>query len=79
MYSVTQRISQIKQPRGGYINRKIFTTIVLEDGITLNPQENIRSNLIGLVVDYMTRFCMEIPKESAFHISLYGAKTANNE
>lgn len=79
MYSVTQRISQIKQPRGGYINRKNFTTIVLEDGITLNPQENIRSNLIGLVVDYMTRFCMGIPKESAFHISLYGAKTANNE
>lgn len=79
MYSVTQRISQIKQPRGGYINRKNFTTIVLEDGITLNPQENIRSNLIGLVVDYMTRFCMGTPKESAFQISLRGAHIANNE
>ena len=41
MYSVTQRISKIKQPRGGYIKRKDFTCITLEDGIELNSQENM--------------------------------------
>lgn len=79
MYSVTQRISQIKQPRGGYINRKDFTCITLEDGIELNAQENIHPGLIGLAIDYMTRFCMGSPKESAFRISLHGAKIAKNE
>lgn len=44
MYSVTQRISKIKQPRGGYIKRKDFTCITLEDGIELNSQENIHPN-----------------------------------
>ena len=79
MYSVTQRISKIKQPRGGYIKRKEFTCITLEDGIELNSQENIHPSLIGLVIDYMTRFCMGSPKESAFHISILGAKAAKNE
>ena len=62
MSSVTQRISKIKQPRGGYINRKSFACITLEDEITLNTQENIHPSLIGLVIDYMTRFCMGTPK-----------------
>lgn len=70
MYSVTQRISKIKQPRGGYIKRKDFTCITLEDGIELNSHENIHPSLIGLVIDYMTRFCMGTPKETAFHIYL---------
>ncbi|HIV41297.1 MAG TPA: hypothetical protein H9904_04760, partial [Candidatus Mediterraneibacter guildfordensis] len=79
MYSVTQRISKIKQPRGGYIKRKDFTCISLEDGIELNAQENIHPSLIGLVVDYMTRFCMGTPKEFAFRISLHGAEIAKNK
>ncbi len=78
MSSVTQRISKIKQPRGGYINRKSFACITLEDEITLNTQENIHPSLIGLVIDYMTRFCMGTPKESAFRISLRGAEIAKN-
>ncbi|ALM58392.1 hypothetical protein SE1039_26090 [Staphylococcus equorum] len=32
MVSVTQRISQIKQPRGGYLNRKSFEVKQLEPG-----------------------------------------------
>ena len=79
MYSVTKRISQIKQPRGGYINRRDFTCITLDDGIELNSKENIYPTLVGLVIDYMTRFCMGTPKESAFRISLLGAKVAKNE
>lgn len=76
MLSVTERVYKIKQPRGGYLNKKEFTHIILDDGITLNEKENIHPMLIGLVVDYMSRFIMGAPKEEAFHISLAGAKIA---
>ncbi len=74
MYSVTKRISMIKQPRGGYLNKKDFTSIQLNDGITLNIDENINAGLVGLAVDYMTRFMTSANKEEAFSISLQGAK-----
>lgn len=48
MYSVTQRIKTIKQPRGGYIKPKEFIEKVLEDGTELNSNENIHASLIGL-------------------------------
>lgn len=73
MYSVTQRISMVKQPYGGCINRKQFNVIQLDDGITLNENENISANLIGLAVDYMTRFMMDKDRPDAFQISLMGA------
>lgn len=75
MYSVTKRIGMIKQPRGGYINKKNLTVIQLDDGITLNEGENIHASLVGLAVDYMTRFMMGAEKEKAFSISLKGAMT----
>jgi len=40
------------------------------------PNENIRANLVGLVVDYLTRFVMGAPVEKAFEISLKGALNA---
>lgn len=73
MYSVTKRIGMIKQPRGGYINKKEFTITQLEDSISLNENENIHASLVGLAVDYMTRFMMGTVKEEAFSISLKGA------
>ena len=73
MYSVTKRISMIKQPRGGYINKKELAVTQLDDGITLNENENIHASLVGLAVDYMTRFMMGAQKEEAFSISLNGA------
>ncbi len=33
MVSVTQRIKQIKQPRGGYIRPKEFNITILDDNI----------------------------------------------
>lgn len=74
MYSVTKRISMIKQPRGGYINKKDFVVIQFEDGIKLNENENINAGLVGLAVDYMTRFMMGTKREVAFSISLIGAR-----
>ena len=75
MYSVTKRISMIKQPRGGYINKKNFTVIQLDDETVLNDCENIHASLVGLAVDYMTRFMMGAEREEAFSISLKGAMT----
>lgn len=67
----TKRIDVIKRP-GRYMNKKSFTIIQREDSLTLNESENIHASLIGLTVDYMTRFMMGTPKESAFSISLKG-------
>ena len=68
--SVTQRIKQVKQPRGGYIKPKELTVVSLGDGAAaLNPVENVHASLMGLAVDYMTRFMT-----GAFAISLMGAQ-----
>ncbi|WP_411955162.1 hypothetical protein ACKXGF_05205 [Alkalibacillus sp. S2W] len=73
MASVTQRIKQIKQPRGGYIKPKEFSVEDLQDDNVLYESENIHSSLVGLAVDYLTRFLNGTPIEEAFKISLIGA------
>lgn len=73
MASVTQRIKQIKQPRGGYINPREFMVIPNHDNITLYQDENISPGLIGTAVDYLTRFCAGASPREAFQISLLGA------
>ncbi len=70
MYSVTKRIGIINQPHGGYLNKKNLTSIQLQDTIPLNDNENIRASLVGLAVDYMTKFMMGTTKEKACSISL---------
>lgn len=76
MASVTQRIKKINQPRGGYINPKTFSVTQLNDKFELNPieNENISANLIGLAVDYLTRFMLFGSLVSAFEISIKGAE-----
>lgn len=76
MSSVTNRIKEIKQPRGGYIKPSSMKIIELDDGKTLNEQENIHSNIVGMAIDYMTRFKMGSNINEAFKISLKGAKCA---
>lgn len=73
MYSVTKRIGMVKQPYGGYLNKKQFEITTIDDGKTLNETENIHASLVGLVVDYLTRFMMGTSVEEAFKISLQGA------
>jgi len=77
MPSVTQRIKEIKQPYGGYLKLSEFEKIQFEDNNQLN-EENIHSSLVGLTVDYMTRYIMGTPIEEAFKISLMGAKLIND-
>lgn len=74
--SVTKRIEKIKQPIGGYIKPTDFKMIEIDDDNELNDEENenISPNLIGLTVDYMTRFLMGTSLEEAFEISLRGSE-----
>ena len=76
MSSVTKRIADVKQPRGGYIKPSKFTVTQLDDGQKLNPEENIHASTIGMVVDYMTRFMNGADIEEAFKISITGAGRA---
>ncbi len=74
MASVTQRIKSIQQPHGGYLPIKAFSKEVYNDGIALHEEENIHSSLVGLAVDYLTRFMSGDSVEQAFHISTLGAE-----
>ena len=76
--SVTQRIKMVSQPRGGYINPKEFEITQLETKDTLG-EENVSPGLVGLVVDYLTRFSSGTSKEEAFKISLLGAELIGEE
>ncbi len=78
MSSVTQRINEIKQPRGGYINPSQFDVKVLNDGKELSEHENIHATVIGITVDYLTRLLMGTNADKAFSISLVGAKLASS-
>lgn len=78
MSSVTKRISEIKQPRGGYLKPSSMTITNFDDGKTLSDVENIHASLVGLAVDYMTRFIMSKDVRDAFSISISGAKIAQD-
>lgn len=73
MASVTQRIAEINQPRGGYLPRKNFEVIELDDSNYL-VDENISPGIVGLAVDYLTRFLISNDVENSFSISLAGAQ-----
>lgn len=74
MSSVTGRISEIKQPRGGYIKPSQFEKITFSDGIELG-EENLHVSIIGTVVDYLTRYLTGASVQKAFEISIIGYKT----
>lgn len=76
MSSVTQRIKEIKQPVGGYVKPSSFKCIEYDDGRELFPEENVHGSIVGLVVDYMTRFLMGASLADSFYISLLGAGLA---
>ena len=76
MSSVTKRIKEIKQPYGGYVPLSDFSVVDLTDGCILNEKENLHTSIIGMTVDYMTRFITGTDKNEAFQISLTGAQIA---
>lgn len=74
MSSVTNRIKEIKQPRGGYLNPREFKEIEIKDERNLNNEENVHASIVGMTVDYLSRLNMNNTKEDAFKISLMGAR-----
>ena len=76
MSSVTERIKKINQPYGGYIKPSSMVITELNDGKFLNETENVSPSIIGMVVDYMTRFMMGANISDAFKISILGSEVA---
>lgn len=77
MVSVTQRIKQVKQPRGGYIKPSEMRTRRLDDGHETamdHKIENIHPILVGISVDYLVRLSNGSAPHDAFAISLAGAR-----
>ena len=72
MSSVTTRIKEIQQPRGGYIKPSSFTETKFDDGEILSEKENLSAALVGTVVDYMTRFIMTQNATEAFKVPIDG-------
>lgn len=74
--SVTGRIKIIKQPYGGYVKPSEFEIIDLHGGRIedLNENENVHPILIGLAVDYLTRYYTGTKLSEVLMISFEGAK-----
>lgn len=85
MASVTQRIKEIKQPRGGYLKPSRFSTTILNKDSKILICSEMSSITVGLVVDYMTRFRLDKKINSntnamrIFEISLKGASYLSEE
>ncbi len=77
MSSVTTRIKSIKQPRGGYVKPAQFAVREMSDPNTLNEKENVHPVVIGMAVDYLSRYMMGASPTEAFAISFQGAFMAS--
>ncbi len=75
-YSVVGKIKITKQPRGGYLNPKDFSIEELDSkNLIKNIQnENYHPSIVGLAVDYLTRFMITKNAKKSFEISLMGAR-----
>lgn len=73
MASVTQRIAGYKQPEGGLLSIRLFDKKEYPGEFISNDEENIPPGLVGIAVDYLTRYMRGETIEEAFAISLCGA------
>lgn len=74
--SVTHRIKEIQQPRGGFLPIRNFERIVYDDGFYPIPCENIPMSLVGTVVDYLTRYMLTKDVGLSFQYAIEGAEKA---
>lgn len=82
MVSVVARVRQVQQPRGGFINPRSMEVTQLDDGKPSpldHKIESVHSSLVGMAVDYMTRFLIGASPAEAFRISLIGASVIREE
>lgn len=85
---LTRRVRAAKQPRGGYINPRTMEVQYMTEGAPApldHKIENVHASLVGMAVDYLTRYALEAGgegwhrAESAFSISLLGAALVGRE
>ena len=74
MSSVTGRVSEVKQPYGGYLQPKEMDKIEYGGDYLSKDNESSSSSCIGTVVDYLTRLELKHSFDDAFQISLLGLK-----
>lgn len=74
MATVTYIANNFKQPKGGFIKPSQFEKTILDDDKVLNENENLHASIVGLSVDYLTRFMMGTSIKKAFYISILGYK-----
>lgn len=79
MSPVTKVVNSTKQPRFGYLPINIFDLDSMESNNELNnfETENIHPSLVGMAVDYLTRFRQGFDSIKAFNISIRGAQLAD--
>ena len=77
MLSVTKRISNVQQPKSGYIPPKALTAEMYYDDMKINRINSAHKAIQGMAVDYLTRYVNGTPKHIAFKISLMGAKNVD--
>lgn len=65
MYSVTYVVKHIKQPYDGVINRQLCTFEEFNDDRNINKDYSVHASLIGMAVDYLTRFLLGTKREDA--------------
>ena len=76
MSSVTDRIKQVKQPRGGYVKPSQLHKTVLDDGKTLHMSNSVHASITGMAVDYLSRLMRGSSVDEAFCVSVMGAGMA---
>ena len=71
--SVTGRIDNIDQPRGGYLSISKFDEVPIKDEWELKDNENLHASIVGMAVDYLTRASLGAKALDTFEVSLKGA------
>ena len=82
MFSVTQRVENITQPRNGYLPSKSLSVYSYMDGKEIDfttPIYSAFAAVQGMAVDYLTRFMSGERAEDAFSISMMGAAMMSDE
>ena len=74
MQSVTGRVRSFKQPYGGFLRPSEFEVTKIDDGLFLEEEENIHASVVGMAVDYLSRYMLGDEIEDAFAISILGYK-----
>lgn len=73
MATVTRRVKETKQPRGGLLPLRNFQCVEMDNFGPVLEKENLHPSIVGMAVDYLSRAIISGDPSHAFQISLHGA------